>query len=238
MAAAVTAALQPPSLLRAIGEVRAVWDVLRVARNWGDRPRRRAGAQAVLVIPGFLTNDLSTVALRRRLEDDGFHVYPWGLGLNRGPRDATMRQLVRRIRALSAEHGGPVHLVGWSMGGLLARVAASRARTHVSRVVTLASPLSGDPACSRLGGLLELACGWLHPRRVKRMLREAEQVEVTSIYSRNDGVVAWEASSQVPGPHSTVEVDSTHLGMVVNPDVLDTVAASLTARRPRVRIEV
>jgi pimeloyl-ACP methyl ester carboxylesterase len=230
--AANAAVLQPPPLMRSIGEVRALWDAVRVAARRRNLRPRRARGEAVIVIPGFLTTDLSTLALRDRLAAEGYAVYPWGLGMNRGPRDGTLRKLAQRIRALAREHGGPVHLVGWSMGGLLARVAAARTRAQVGRVITLGSPLNGDPRCSHLGALLGVACGLLRPARMRRLLRECETVEVVSIFSRNDGVVAWEASASGAGPIRAIEVDSTHLGMVVKPEVLDTVAAQLR-RAPR-----
>jgi pimeloyl-ACP methyl ester carboxylesterase len=225
-------ALQPPPLLRSIGEVRVLWDAVRAATGRGTRRTRRARGEAVIVIPGFLTTDLSTLALRDRLQAEGYVVHPWGLGMNRGPRAGTLRKIAHRIRTLSREHRGPVHLVGWSMGGLLARVAAARTRGHVGRVITLGSPLSGDPRCSHLGALLGVACGLLAPARMRRLLREGATVDVVSIYSRSDGVVAWEASASGAGSIHAIEVDSTHLGMVVKPEVLDIVATELR-RAPR-----
>ena len=140
------------------------------------------------------------------------------------------------MRAIAREHGEPVQLVGWSLGGLLARVAANRLRAHVSRVITLGSPLNGDPQCSRLSSLFERACGRsLVDRGVRRLLRESNTVPVTSIYSRTDGVVAWQASAQPEGPHTAIEVDCSHLGMVVHPHVLDLVARQLA--RPAVPLQ-
>ena len=133
----------------------------------------------------------------------------------------------KRVRAISLLHGEPVQLVGWSLGGLLARVTANRTRTTVSRVITLGSPLSGDPNCSRLGPLLRAACGGLDPRKMRRLMRESHQTPVISIFSRSDGVVAWRASANCAGDNTAIEVDSSHIGMVVNPDVLDVVARQL-----------
>jgi hypothetical protein len=64
------------------------------------------------------------------------------------------------------------------------------------------------------------------------MLRASAQVPVTSIYSKSDGVVAWEASAYAPGPCAAIEVDSSHMGLVVNPDVLEVVAAELATPAP------
>lgn len=219
--------MRPPSLLLAMREMRVLLEMARAATGWKSRPRYRGHARPVLVIPGFLATDVSTWPLRRHLTECGFEVYPWDLGVNRGPRGETLRMLAQRVRAIAREHDQPVQLVGWSLGGLLARVTANRTRSAVSRVVTLGSPLSGDPNCSRLGPLLRVACGAMDARKVRRLLLESERVPVTSIFSRSDGVVAWQASAHFNGDSTSIEVESSHIGMVVNPDVLDVIARQL-----------
>lgn len=220
--------LQPPSLWTALGETRVMLEAARGLAGWISNTPQPAGSGPVLVIPGLLATDATTWPLRRRLSERGFHVYPWQLGVNRGPRPGVLRRLAARVRQIAREHGKPVQLVGWSLGGVLARVIANRTRAHVSRVVTLGSPLSGDPSCSRLGPVFRAACGALEPRRVRRLLRESKQVPVTSICSRSDGVVAFEASTDVGEQGKVIAVESTHLGLVVNPEVLEVVAEQLS----------
>ena len=192
-----------------------------------------ATCSPVLVIPGFGATDASTWALRHRIELAGHKVYAWELGRNKGPERDTLSRLVRRIKAISKECNAPVQLVGWSLGGVFARIAASRAKHHVSRVVALGSPLTGDPRCSRLSRLIELACGRsLACRRVRAMIRSSASVPVTSIFSKSDGVVGWQASVFVDGDCEPVEVESSHMGLVVKPDVLERVVEVLA--RPSV----
>jgi pimeloyl-ACP methyl ester carboxylesterase len=224
------APMQPPSMMQTVREARVVWEAAKAAVALPLLARKRGKPlRPVLVIPGFFASDTHTWALRKHLSDCGFTVYPWELGTNRGPRGDVLRQLARRVRTIAREHGEPVQLVGWSLGGLLARVAANRLRGHVSRVITLGSPLSGDPQCSRLSALFERASGRsLVDRGVRRLLRESHRVPVTSIFSRTDGVVAWQASAQPLGPCTCIEVESSHIGMVVNPEVLDLVARQLS----------
>jgi pimeloyl-ACP methyl ester carboxylesterase len=219
--------VHPPSLWQALGESRVMLEAARAMVDWiGDRPQV-VDAGPVLVIPGLLASDTTTWPLRRRLAERGYQVYRWELGVNRGPRPGVLRRLAARVRRLAREHGRPVQLVGWSLGGVLARVIAYRTRAYVSRVVTLGSPLSGDPSCSRLGPVFRAVCGALDPRRVRRLLRESRHVSVTSICSRNDGVVAFEASTDVGPEGQVIAVDSTHLGMVVDPQVFEVVAGKL-----------
>ena len=219
--------ISPPSLLQTMRELRVVWEATRAATGWLSRRRHRGQARPVMVIPGFLATDTHTWPLRRHLSGCGFKVYPWELGINRGPRGDTLRKLALRVRAISQLHGEPVQLVGWSLGGLLARLTANRTQTKVSRVITLGSPLSGDPNCSRLGPLLRAVGGGLNPRKMRRLLLESQQMPVISIFSRSDGVVAWRASANCAGDDTSIEVDSSHIGMVVNPDVLDVLARQL-----------
>lgn len=221
---------QPPSLLQIGREARVVWETLRAGVGWPWRKSMPAvrDRDPVLVIPGFLANDSAMCVMRSHLASRGYAALPWALGCNRGPRGDTLAKLAQRIRRLAREHRRPVQLVGWSLGGLLARIVAARVPHCVSRVVTLGSPLTGDPKCSHLAGPLMRLCGrGPDDRYVRAMLRASARVPVTSIYSKSDGVVAWEASAYAPGPCAAIEVDSSHMGLVVNPDVLDVVATEL-----------
>ena len=111
----------------------------------------------VLVIPGFLGSDRTTVALRKALAADGWRVHPWGLGLNTGVKDDTLRRLEAAVDAIGSEE--PILLVGWSLGGLYARELARHAPDKVRAVVTLGSPFSGDLHQNNVWRLYELVAG-------------------------------------------------------------------------------
>ena len=134
---------KPPPLRRYLGELaafpRIIVNPLRRARGGADV----GGGRPALVIPGLTTSDLSTVLLRRTLAARGFVPEGWGLGVNTGADPAKLRHLEARIEALHREHGKPVLLVGWSLGGLYARVLAHRVPEHLAMVVTVASPFAG-----------------------------------------------------------------------------------------------
>lgn len=186
----------------------------------------------MLVVPGFGTSDVATVLLRDYLDAAGFDVHTWNLGINRGPRGDVMRRLSSRVRAIARKTRQRVRIVGWSLGGLMARVVAGRIPHHVGRVVTLGSPLTADPQASHLSRVY----GWLggislEGRAAKSMLRDGTRAPVTSIFSRNDGVVAWEASAAAAGSCRFLEVDATHLGLIVDPDILEIVSREV-ARAP------
>lgn len=207
-----------------------LWDAWRASP---PRKTRAAAGKHVLVIPGFGTNDSAMRFLHRDLRTRGFITHRWKLGLNLGPTKTVMSALSRRVRDISKTTGQPVHLVGWSMGGVLARSVAPRVQGLVGRVVTLGSPLSGDPSCSWLSGLVARCAGMpMHHRLLRRWISAAALVPVISIYSRNDGIVHWQASTCVRGEVARIEVEASHLGMVVSPRVFDAVASALTRRDP------
>ena len=70
----------------------------------------------LMVVPGFLANDRTTLGLQRALAEAGYRVTGWGLGLNTGVQADTLDRLAARIEAFGG--GGPVILVGWSLGGI------------------------------------------------------------------------------------------------------------------------
>jgi pimeloyl-ACP methyl ester carboxylesterase len=226
-----TAKIVPPPLWKAAGEMRVLFNIGKSALS-RRHPRQRGRGAPVLVVPGFGTSDVATVLLRDYLHAAGFDVHTWDLGINRGPRGDVMRKLSSRVRSIARKTRQRVRIVGWSLGGLMARVVAGRLPHHVGRVVALGSPLTADPQSSHLSRVY----GWLggsalQGRAVKSMLRDGARAPVTSIYSRNDGVVAWEASTGAPGACRILEVDATHIGLIVDRAVLELVSREV-AREP------
>lgn len=212
-------------------EIRLVADVIAALRGQAPAALPRARGQHVLVVPGFGTGDVAMGRLHRYLRSCGFVTHAWRLGVNLGPTAHATRQLTARLRQLSRKYGCPIHLVGWSMGGVLARSAAARARSVAGRVVTLGSPLSGDPTCSWLSSVVARCAGVpLHHRRVRRLLAQGAAVPVHAVHSRQDGVVHWRASAEGRGDIAAIEVQASHLGVVVNPEVFAAVAKALVRR--------
>jgi triacylglycerol lipase len=195
----------------------------------------------VLLVPGLFAGDDSLEHLASALDDHGWAVWPSSIRSNVGCSGTMVRQLVTRIEAIAANHGGRVALVGHSRGGLLARAAAQRRPDLVSGVVTLGSPhrdqLAVHPvlwanvvtlaALGSLGipGLMRFGC-----RGTRDCCRGYDHdvwaplpagVGAVSLFSRLDGVVDWRACLD---PHGTnVEVSATHCGMPSEPAVLQAI---------------
>ena len=213
---------------------------LPLAAGWLAAAPRGDGHD-VLVLPGLLASDTSTLPLRRFLRLLGYDACGWGLGRNRGPTEAVLEQLPRALADHVQRTGGAVSLVGWSLGGIFAREIARLHPRQVRQVITLGSPFAGtdrwrnyaDGPYRRLSHL-HAAAGRLPSRlQVARPIR----VPSTSVYSRQDGIVSWQACLEPETAlHENVEVRCSHLGFGVDPATLwliaDRLALPASQHRP------
>ncbi len=192
----------------------------------------RGDGHAVLVLPGLLAEDTSTLTLRAYLRTRGYDVHGWRLGRNLGPTAKIREGMTRLLRELAGSHGEPVSIVGWSLGGIFARELARAEPALVRQVITLGSPFRiADPRDSRAHAAFQRYTR-LHadpstlPSRAD--LGTPIPVPSTAIYSRLDGIVPWQACVEVPGPRrESVAVYSSHLGLGHNPAALWVVADRL-----------
>ena len=195
---------------------------------WGLTPR--GDGHPVLVLPGLVQSDLSTRPLRRFLAWRGYRVSGWGQGRNTGRTDFVDDALLARLRALHEQHGRKVSLLGWSMGGLFARDLARQMPEAVRQVITLGSPFTGPAKASNAWRLYEMLSGErAGDPAVTARFRGPLGVPSTSIYSRRDGIVAWQCciDDEARERVQNIEVVSTHCGMGHHPAVLYAVADRL-----------
>jgi pimeloyl-ACP methyl ester carboxylesterase len=175
--------------------------------------------QAVLVLPGFLTGDLITVSLRQFLDAQGFRTYGWEHGVNVGPTSAALAHLRGRVRELSALNGGPIVVIGISLGGLLARDLAYDCPEAIRHVVTMASPFR-LPTASTFEPLVRLCGPFYDPELQTARLALPLPVPSTAFFTRDDGVVAWESCRSDDADCLNIEVSGHHMTICRNPDVL------------------
>ena len=189
----------------------------------------RGDGHPLLVLPGLIASDLSTRPLRSYLADRGYDVHGWGLGRNMGLRPGIESKLKARLREIRRESGRKVSIVGWSLGGVFAREIASAVPDAVRSVITLGSPIRGNPRSTNAWRVYELASGQsVDDPKLRRPRDTAPPVPTTSIYSRTDGIVAWQCSVEAASDHTeSIEVMSSHLGLGVNASVLYAVADRL-----------
>ncbi len=169
--------------------------------------------QPVMVLPGYLTTDTSSVRLRRSLNAAGYAAYGWGLGRNVGARAALLDRLGQRLGDLAGRHGQPLALIGWSLGGVYAREIAKLQPQDVSLVMTLGSPFSGDPRDNNAWRVYE----WLNDHPVDNPplplnLSAKPPVPTIAVWSRRDGIIAPHAARGLAHESDrAVEVDCQHL---------------------------
>jgi pimeloyl-ACP methyl ester carboxylesterase len=231
----------PPAALFLTEPVRWLVDLsaLPLAMPWLLTAPRGDG-HGVLVLPGLLATDTSTVALRRFLSWLGYHVRGWDLGRNHGPTEAVLAGLSQALTDHAGRTGGPVSLVGWSLGGVYARELARQHPGRVRQVITLGSPyaLTG-PRQSRAHGPYQ-RLSYLHADGARLPTREQTArpigVPSTSVYSRWDGIVSWQACVEPETDlHQNIEVRCSHLGFGVDLATLWVVADRLARPPGRLR---
>lgn len=231
MTATARAAIhRPPSRvlqlleLRAFGELGAALALLPLLRR-----ARRGDGHPVLVLPGLLASDASTRPLRAYLADRGYDVHGWGLGRNAGLKPGLEAKMKARLRELHRDTGRKVSIVGWSLGGVYAREIAGAVPEVVRSVITLGSPIRGNPRSTNAWRVYEMASGQSVDDPKLRQPRAAPPpLPTTSIYSRSDGIVAWQCSVEPRSAHAeSIEVVGSHLGLGVNVAVLYAIADRL-----------
>jgi pimeloyl-ACP methyl ester carboxylesterase len=192
----------------------------------------------VLVLPGLLASDLSTVTLRVWLRRLGHPVVGWALGCNLGPTREVVDALPPLVARLAARHAAPISIIGWSLGGIFARRLALQNPEHIRQVISLGSPFAGTHGGrdTSPGARTYQRFAHLHSTTTIHPSTEADDgplpVPSTSVYSRWDGIVDWRSCLQQVGPTSeNIEVLASHLGMGHNPAVLWAVADRLAQPR-------
>jgi pimeloyl-ACP methyl ester carboxylesterase len=221
---------RPPSPWLMLMEGRAPWEYAATLAVMPWLSRLPSGdGHPVIVFPGLGASELSTRTLRGFLGQLGYAAHDWGLGRNR-PRAGLMDACRRLVLQVSERHGRKVSLVGWSLGGVYARELAKQLEPQTRCVITLGSPFSGHVRATNAARAYELYSGRQvqhDPVRAER-LRRAPAVPTTSIYSKTDGVVAWQCSLNDDTPLTeNIEIQASHLGLGVNPLALYAVADRL-----------
>lgn len=211
----------------------------------------RGDGSAVVIIPGFLGTDLYLTELHAWLRRIGYRPYFSGIGINAEcPNLLIQRRLNQTIEKALSETGRKVHLIGHSLGGIIARSLAGARPKDVASVITLAAPIRGTVAnravlsaaeAVRLRILEEhgaavlpecytgrCTCNFLGSLRRK----VPDAMLETAIYTRQDGIVDWRYCMTMD-PEKDVEVPGTHIGMAFNPAAYTVVAERLARAQKR-----
>jgi len=231
--------ISPPTARMLVGELRGAIEPARLllrAPLIATLPRGHG--EHVVLLPGYGADHRSTAMLQTFLRMLGYRSVHWGLGRNTGNVARLMPRVLERIGEvgkLAPERDTGVHLLGWSLGGYIAREAARERPDLVRSVITMGSPVVGGPKYTTVAARYRRRGYDLDEleRLVDARYDRPLAVPVTAIFSRADGIVAWEAcidrrSSCV----EHVEVRTTHIGLGFCPEVYRIIAHRL-ARHSR-----
>ena len=225
---------------------------------WAAGDRRRSTAsyggpaaayrEPVVLVPGFLAGDLTLRLMAQALRRRGHRTYRSLIRANVGCTVAAAAELEARLEAIALRRGSRVQVVGHSLGGMIARGLAVRRPDLVAGIVTMGSPVLAPAAhhasltrsvdvlvrLSRAGvpGLMSAECvaGDCARESFEESRRPLpDEVSFTAIYSRRDGIVDWRACLDPAA--DPVEVRASHVGMAVDPRVVEQVAAALARHR-------
>ena len=231
----------PPRLLDSLLEPRAL---IEMALLPGSLPllfgAPRGDGHPVLLLPGFLANEKSLIALKLFLTRKGYDVRTWGLGRNVGFQRRHVKALPQMIRHLHGRTGRKLSLVGWSLGGVFSMLGAHEATECVRSVITLGSPLSMDHKGSQSPSVVKAlyrlishplgsAAHLMQPRAKELRERRRLPIPTSCLYSLSDGVVPPQEAT-IDGDtafHENIRVPGSHMGLGFNGLVLAIIADRL-----------
>ena len=220
-----------PGLLYLLAEARAPFEAASLVPSLPTLLRAPKGdGHHVVTIPPFGAGDAFTRVLRWYLARLGYQVHKWG-----SPEILALHRLqnvaVRRLREIAAEAGGPISIIGHSLGGIYAREVARAAPEHARRVITVGSPFAGDLKSNVVWPMYESVTGTRIssiPREILDRLNEPLPMPSTAVYSRTDGVVSWKACNDVEADQNeNIEVPGSHIGLLHNPAAFYVIADRL-----------
>jgi pimeloyl-ACP methyl ester carboxylesterase len=194
----------------------------------------------VMLVPGFLAGDYTLATMFRWLKRHGYRPRMSGISFNVGASNVLVREIAARLRRTHELTGLKTTVIGQSRGGLLAKVVGDRHPELVDQVISLGSPLADPydvgPAtmaavnAARVTAAIRYGRLATDERNFLATLAGRPQVPTTSVYTRGDGIVHWR--SCVRADVRMVEVNTSHVGMAVNPQVYRVIARLLAEHVP------
>lgn len=196
----------------------------------------------VVLVPGFMGADFYLLEMYLWLKRIGYTPYFSKIGHNAKCPDMLTHRLLATVNRAFAETGQPVHIIGHSFGGVLARGVAYRKPERVASVIMLGSPFGGTRVNPWIMSMISQVQRYTHKAHARNSdcysmdchcgfvatMRNSfpKCVPETAIYTKSDGVVGWE-SCLTADPANNFEVGGTHCGLAWNPTVYRRIAKRL-----------
>jgi triacylglycerol lipase len=222
------------------------WVALRTSSVYRGLGIPHGDGAPVILIPGFLGADPYLAELYGWLKRIGYQPYMSGIGQNADCPNVLAQRLYATVDHAYRDTGRKVDLIGHSLGGVIARVAAVRYPRRVAKVVTLGSPVNAmrtHPIVLTAARFVRGRVQWRRRSQVEsncytgrcecsfidHVRQEIPRsVKHASIYTKSDGIVDWRSCLEENGS-TNIEVRGTHIGLAFNPEVFRNVADLLAA---------
>ncbi len=182
-----------------------------------------------MLLPGFGAHPIRMRWMARQLEKAGHTAKRWGLGYNLGATADRFAKVEKRLIDLHRRAGRPVHLVGWSLGGVMARELAKRHPEMVAKVVTLGSPFSGSMRANNGWRAYQAIAGHrVDEPEIDTVIAEKPPVETVAFWSPCDGVVHPRSACGKPEERDrAVALRCSHMGFVLTNEAVEAVLGEL-----------
>lgn len=227
------------------------WQELHVVREWLNLKTstvyqgtqlKHGQQQPIVIVPGFLSTNSYLAELYEWLKRINYKPYYSRIRWNINCPNYSLQMLLNTIQTVYQENNQPIHLIGHSLGGAIARAAAIQKPELIKQVITLGSPINAarvHPTILATANLLKIV------QRKKKLFPNCYTekcqctfikslganlpafVECACIYSKQDGIIDWHCCLD-NNKNFNIEVKSTHLGMVYNVEVYRTIANLLS----------
>jgi pimeloyl-ACP methyl ester carboxylesterase len=218
----------------------------------------RGDGSGVVLIPGFLCPDHYLFPLHKWLGRIGYQAFFSGISLNAEcPNLLIKRHLDETIEQALSKTGRRIHLIGHSLGGIIARSIAGQRPEDIASVITLGAPFRGTVVHSGVlhaaeairrrilkkhgpGVLPDCYTGHCTCDFLDSLQRGVPpSVIETAVYTPDDGMVDWRYC-KTDKPDADFPVSGTHIGLAFNSSVYTIIADRLaqthgvpSKRRPR-----
>jgi pimeloyl-ACP methyl ester carboxylesterase len=211
---------------------------------WLGRDVPRGDGRAVVLVPGFGAGDPTLAPLGGWLRRIGYRPDVCGFVLNADCSERALERVERRVAALHARSGRRVAVIGHSRSGHFARALAAHRPELVSHAVSLGADLQtmfdcSAPTLAAAAGARRVLVATGRARRPECVTSDCpctftaafkapfptDRVRLTSIYSKRDGVVRWQA--QIVPEANCVEVTGSHTGLILNRESYRAIARAL-----------
>ena len=217
-----------PSFLKFMGEADLLIEPARRLVRKFEVPKAER-PQTVILFPGFGHGPSRMRYMAQLLEEAGHTVKDWGQGRNWGVAEETLQGLEQRLLQVCEKSGGPVALVGWSLGGLYARELAKLHPDCISKVITMGSPFSGSRRSNNIWRLYSVITGEsVDEPGIDTDASQKPEVETIAFWSPNDGAIGPRSAAGKPGERDrAIALRCTHSGFTYDPKAIRAVIAEL-----------